>query len=83
MWCKGKEVWVCVVPTLSVVLSLHLYLQDGTVAETGWKLVHGVVFRHPNHPMRLWVFLGLGIQIFCMVLIMLSEGEGGGCEVEG
>ena len=56
---------------------LHLYLQDSTVAETGWKLVHGVVFRHPNHPMRLWVFLGLGIQIFCMVLIILSKGEEG------
>lgn len=65
------------VTTLFVVLSLHLHLQDDTFEETGWKLVHGDVFRPPNHPMLLSAFLGSGIQIFCMVLIILGEGGKG------
>jgi len=36
--------------------------------ETGWKLVHGDVFRAPNHPMLLAVFIGTGVQVFCMTL---------------
>eukprot|EP01089_Gocevia_fonbrunei_P014850 TRINITY_DN4180_c0_g2_i1.p1 TRINITY_DN4180_c0_g2~~TRINITY_DN4180_c0_g2_i1.p1 ORF type:complete len:634 (+),score=120.22 TRINITY_DN4180_c0_g2_i1:94-1995(+) len=40
--------------------------------ETGWKLVHGDVFRPPNHPMLLAVSVGTGIQTLCMtVSIML------------
>ena len=34
------------------------------------------MFRPPAHPMLLSVFLGSGIQIFSMVLIILGE-EGG------
>jgi transmembrane 9 superfamily protein 2/4 len=44
---------------------------DDTLEETGWKLVHGDVFRPPQFPMILTAMLGSGIQIFCMVLIIL------------
>ena len=39
--------------------------------ETGWKLVHGDVFRAPNHPMLLSVFVGSGVQVFGMVLVTM------------
>lgn len=40
--------------------------------ETGWKLVHGDVFRAPQtSPMLLSVFIGTGIQLCCMVLSTL------------
>ncbi len=36
--------------------------------ETGWKLVHGDVFRAPQtSPMLLSVFVGTGVQLFNMV----------------
>merc|ERR1712137_114303 len=39
--------------------------------ETGWKLVHGDVFRPPPFRIVLSVLLGSGIQIFAMVVITL------------
>jgi transmembrane 9 superfamily protein 2/4 len=39
--------------------------------ETGWKLVHGDVFRPPSHPMLLSVFVGTGVQIFAMLVITM------------
>jgi len=39
--------------------------------ESGWKLVHGDVFRPPKYVRLLTAFYGAGIQIFCMVLITL------------
>jgi len=40
--------------------------------ETGWKLVHGDVFRPPNRPMLLAVLVGSGIQVLgCMVITMV------------
>ena len=44
---------------------------DEAVEETGWKLVHGDVFRPPAHPTLLVASLGSGIQIFSMVLIVI------------
>ncbi|XP_031558283.1 transmembrane 9 superfamily member 4-like [Actinia tenebrosa] len=44
---------------------------EDTVEETGWKLVHGDVFRPPQKPWLLTAFIGSGVQIFCMVLITL------------
>ena len=41
--------------------------------ETGWKLVHGDVFRPPRYPTMLVVCLGSGIQILSMVMIIISE----------
>lgn len=39
--------------------------------ETGWKLVHGDVFRPPSHPMLLSVLIGSGVQVFACTLITM------------
>lgn len=44
---------------------------DEALEETGWKLIHGDVFRPPLYPTFLVACLGSGIQIFCMVLIII------------
>lgn len=44
---------------------------DEAVEETGWKLVHGDVFRPPRHPRLFAAVLGSGIQIFLMALITI------------
>ncbi|XP_012286833.1 transmembrane 9 superfamily member 4 isoform X2 [Orussus abietinus] len=44
---------------------------DETIEETGWKLVHGDVFRPPAHPRLFAAIIGSGIQIFCMTLITI------------
>ena len=41
--------------------------------ESGWKLVHGDVFRPPQRSWLLTAFVGSGVQIFCMVVITLGE----------
>ncbi|TPX14065.1 uncharacterized protein E0L32_000459 [Thyridium curvatum] len=41
-------------------------LEDGVQEDSGWKLVHGDVFRTPSHPLLLSIFLGNGAQIFVM-----------------
>lgn len=42
-------------------------LEDGGVQEdSGWKLVHGDVFRSPSRPLLLSVFAGNGAQLFVM-----------------
>jgi len=53
--------------------------------ETGWKLVHGDVFRTPKNPVILCVFCGFGAQIFitaavtlvCAILGLLSPANPG------
>ena len=35
--------------------------------DSGWKLVHGDVFRTPKNPLLLSIFLGNGSQLFVMV----------------
>jgi len=45
--------------------------EDDGQEEFGWKLVHGDVFRSPRHGMLLSVFLGSGVQVFCMTVITL------------
>ncbi|CAL1546188.1 unnamed protein product [Lymnaea stagnalis] len=44
---------------------------DETVEETGWKLVHGDVFRPPRFSKLLTSLIGAGIQIFFMALITI------------
>ncbi|KAL6052447.1 Transmembrane 9 superfamily member [Balamuthia mandrillaris] len=39
--------------------------------ETGWKLVHGDVFRPPSRPMLLAVSVGSGVQVFAMSLVVM------------
>jgi transmembrane 9 superfamily member 2/4 len=41
-------------------------MEDGVQEDSGWKLVHGDVFRNPSHPLLLSVLLGNGAQLFVM-----------------
>ncbi|KAI9823854.1 MAG: hypothetical protein M1826_007600 [Phylliscum demangeonii] len=41
-------------------------LDDGVQEDSGWKLVHGDVFRAPAYPLILSVLLGTGAQLFVM-----------------
>ncbi|KAF7272785.1 hypothetical protein GWI33_014458 [Rhynchophorus ferrugineus] len=41
---------------------------DDTVEETGWKLVHGDVFRPPKYSRLFAALVGSGMQIFLMTL---------------
>lgn len=40
--------------------------EEGVQEDSGWKLVHGDVFRAPKNPLVLSVFLGNGSQLFVM-----------------
>jgi transmembrane 9 superfamily protein 2/4 len=40
--------------------------EDGVQEDSGWKLVHGDVFRAPTRPLLLSVLLGNGAQLFVM-----------------
>ena len=44
---------------------------DDVEEETGWKLVHGDVFRPPRLPMMLSVLVGTGVQTFTMTFITM------------
>lgn len=44
---------------------------DEAIEETGWKLVHGDVFRPPPHSKLLTSFIGAGIQVYFMALITI------------
>lgn len=46
---------------------------DETIEETGWKLVHGDVFRPPTNARLFAAVIGSGIQIFNMALITLCK----------
>lgn len=41
-------------------------MEDGIQEDSGWKLVHGDVFRTPKASLMLSVFLGNGAQLFVM-----------------
>jgi transmembrane 9 superfamily protein 2/4 len=44
---------------------------DEAQEETGWKLVHGDVFRIPSHPVFLAMNIGTGSQLIGMIIITL------------
>ncbi|KAK7792078.1 hypothetical protein R5R35_003551 [Gryllus longicercus] len=44
---------------------------EEAIEETGWKLVHGDVFRPPRYPRLFAAVIGSGIQIFFMALITI------------
>ena len=46
---------------------------EDTLEETGWKLVHGDVFRPPKHPRLFAAVVGSGMQIFFMALITICK----------
>jgi len=47
-------------------------VEDGIQEDSGWKLVHGDVFRTPKYPLLLSVFLGNGAQLFVMTGITIA-----------
>jgi Endomembrane protein 70 len=47
-------------------------MQEDVQEDSGWKLVHGDVFRPPRHTLLLSVLLGSGAQIFMMVGVTTS-----------
>ncbi|KAL0273474.1 UNVERIFIED_CONTAM: hypothetical protein PYX00_006129 [Menopon gallinae] len=44
---------------------------DEAIEETGWKLVHGDVFRPPRYSRLFAAVIGSGVQIFVMALLTL------------
>ena len=48
-------------------------LEDDAMEETGWKLVHGDVFRPPRNPRLFVSLIGSGIQIFCCTGIVIGK----------
>ncbi|XP_039164165.1 transmembrane 9 superfamily member 8-like [Eucalyptus grandis] len=49
----------------------ELETQEEAQEETGWKLVHGDVFRPPSNSDLLCIYVGTGVQFFCMVLVTM------------
>ncbi|KVH92927.1 Major facilitator superfamily domain, general substrate transporter [Cynara cardunculus var. scolymus] len=49
----------------------QLDTQEEAQEETGWKLVHGDVFRAPEYSGLLCVYVGTGVQIFGMTLVTM------------
>jgi len=49
----------------------QLETQDEAQEETGWKLVHGDVFRSPSNAGLLCVYAGTGVQFFGMTLVTM------------
>ncbi|KAL5199371.1 hypothetical protein ABZP36_020574 [Zizania latifolia] len=45
--------------------------QDEAQEETGWKLVHGDIFRPPVHSGLLCVYVGTGVQFFGMTVVTM------------
>ena len=44
---------------------------EDVLEETGWKLVHGDVFRPPPHPRLFAALIGSGVQLFWMALMTI------------
>ncbi|KAK6126952.1 hypothetical protein DH2020_039304 [Rehmannia glutinosa] len=49
----------------------QLETQEEAQEETGWKLVHGDVFRPPTNSNLLCVYVGTGVQFFGMILVTM------------
>ncbi|KAK3025759.1 LOW QUALITY PROTEIN: hypothetical protein RJ639_041915, partial [Escallonia herrerae] len=49
----------------------QLDAQDEAQEESGWKLVHGDVFRPPSNTTLLCVYAGTGVQVFGMTLVTM------------
>ncbi|KAJ5087071.1 hypothetical protein NUU61_008378 [Penicillium alfredii] len=47
-------------------------VEDGIQEDSGWKLVHGDVFRCPKSPMLLSVMVGNGAQLFMMTGVTVA-----------
>ncbi|KAE8687482.1 Transmembrane 9 superfamily member 8 [Hibiscus syriacus] len=49
----------------------ELETQEETLEETGWKLVHGDVFRSPSNSDLLCVYVGTGVQFLGMIFVTM------------
>ncbi|KAA8534839.1 hypothetical protein F0562_029945 [Nyssa sinensis] len=49
----------------------QLETREDAMEETGWKLVHGDVFRPPSDSTLLCVYVGTGVQVFGMTLVTM------------
>eukprot|EP00927_Polykrikos_kofoidii_P074068 TRINITY_DN70049_c0_g1_i1.p1 TRINITY_DN70049_c0_g1~~TRINITY_DN70049_c0_g1_i1.p1 ORF type:complete len:631 (-),score=81.81 TRINITY_DN70049_c0_g1_i1:85-1977(-) len=49
----------------------ELATKEEALEETGWKLVHGDVFRKPPHSSLLSISVGTGVQVLCMCVVTL------------
>lgn len=47
-------------------------VEDGVAEDSGWKLVHGDVFRPPKNPLLLSVMVGNGAQLFAMTALTIG-----------
>lgn len=47
-------------------------VEDGVQEDSGWKLVHGDVFRPPKNPLLLSIMLGNGAQLFMMAGLTIA-----------
>ncbi|KAI9815200.1 MAG: hypothetical protein M1832_005535 [Thelocarpon impressellum] len=47
-------------------------VEDGVQEDSGWKLVHGDVFRTPRRPLLLSMLLGSGAQLFVMTGLTIA-----------
>ena len=47
-------------------------VEDGVQEDSGWKLVHGDVFRSPRHTLLLSILLGNGAQLFVMTAVTVA-----------
>jgi transmembrane 9 superfamily protein 2/4 len=50
-------------------------MDDGVQEDSGWKLVHGDVFRPPKYPLPLSVLLGNGAQLFMMTGFTIGKSS--------
>lgn len=57
----------------SHLVSCPSYLQEDAIEETGWKLVHGDVFRPPSHVKLFSAVVGTGVQLLSMFVITLGR----------
>jgi transmembrane 9 superfamily protein 2/4 len=48
-------------------------IEDGIQEDSGWKLVHGDVFRCPRSPLLLSVLVGNGAQLFMMTGVTVGK----------
>ena len=46
---------------------------EEAIEETGWKLVHGDIFRPPKYADLLVILVGSGIQLFCMSFVIIRK----------
>jgi transmembrane 9 superfamily member 2/4 len=50
-------------------------MDDGVQEDSGWKLVHGDVFRPPSLPLPLSVLVGNGVQLFLMTGFTIGKSH--------